>query len=115
MESSTSNRKKSSKSSARLRGSTPSRTRDSLSRSSTQNEHAQYRSVRPDLSEAGSEYQSRRTPSTDNEIVHHMNRSNIEEGDTPANRQSSSSSSSSAVPADLQQSSAQSSAPDVSH
>ncbi|CAM6001933.1 unnamed protein product [Sphagnum balticum] len=43
MESSTSNRKKSSKSSARIRGGTPSRTRDNLSRSSTQNEHAQYR------------------------------------------------------------------------
>ncbi len=83
--------------------------------SSTHNENAQNRAVRTDLSEAGSVNQSRRTPSTDNEIVHHMNRSNIEKGDTPANRQSSSSTSSSAAPADQQLSSAQSSAPDVSH
>ncbi|CAK9252173.1 unnamed protein product [Sphagnum jensenii] len=70
MESSTSNRKKSSKSSGRIRGSTPSRTRDIFSRSSsTQNEHAQNRAVRHGLSEAASENQSRRTPSTDHEIV----------------------------------------------
>ncbi|CAK9253525.1 unnamed protein product [Sphagnum jensenii] len=99
MESSNSNRKKTSKSSARICGNAPSRTQDNLSRSSTQNEHAQCRAIRPDLSEAGSENQSRRTPSTDNEIVHHMNRTKIEEGDNPANRQSR----------------AQSSAPDVSH
>ncbi|CAM6006482.1 unnamed protein product [Sphagnum balticum] len=92
MESFTSNRKKSSKSFARIRGSTPSRIVPFVL-----------------IVRCWSGHQSLRTPSTDNEIVHHMNGSNIEEGDTPANRQLSSSSSSSAAPNVSHQSSSSSS------